>query len=650
VGPPSTTSHRSRIRAFDEPYPLRNQTICGFCGIVHAGQEAANLGRIVGRMTEALRHRGPDGSGIYAQDGIALGHRRLSIIDLSSSGAQPMTHTPSGSTISYNGEVYNFLELREELSRLGCAFQSRSDTEVILHSYLTWGMDGLKRLEGIFAFALWDPNRKRLILMRDRLGVKPLLYSWRDGRLVFGSEMSAVVAADEFKATVDNQALVEYLWYGNSFEDRTIYQSVRSLLPGHWMIVEDGQARTEPWWRVEEWLTVADRPATEDAAVERVRETLAVAVRRQLISDVPVGIFLSGGLDSSAIAYSAVHDAGQTLNSFTAGFDFEGGIDELSKARGLAKVLGLDHHDLRISSNDLEGVLLTLARAHGEPFGDAANIPLYLMSRALTGKISVVLQGDGGDEMFAGYRRSLMLTQSARWHYWPGWLSTALRAMPGELARRVARMADAMSAESARRMALLLTVETVAEPPTAFLTADARRALAQDTDPFASFKRCDARFKAYEPVQRMLLTDLMLQLPSQFLAKVDRSTMANGIEARVPLLDDLIGRLVVGLPTEWKVRGGRGKVALREAMRGRLPKDILDGPKTGFGVPYQYWLRTGLYDFAREVILDETVCSRFGFDRPRLTKALAAHRDGTRDHGFVLWKYLQLGLWARQSP
>ncbi len=558
-----------------------------------------------------------------------------------------MTHRTT--TVSYNGEMYNFQELREHLAGTGRKFRGRSDTEVLLQAYDMWGVNGLKRMEGIFAFALWDATRQRLVLMRDRLGVKPLFYAWSTGRLVFGSEITSIMAAGGIDSAIDDQALSEYLWYGNAFEDRTIYRGVRSLPPGHWMIVEDGRVRTEAWWRIEEWLTPANPPATELEAVGKVRDAIDAAVRRQLVSDVPVGIFLSGGLDSSTIAYSAVQDAGQTLSSFSAGFDFEGGINELPKARRVADVLGLDHHEIRVTANDLGDVLLALARAHGEPFADAANIPLYLMSRELIGKISVVLQGDGGDEMFAGYRRSLMLRNATQWKAWPGWISSALRALPGPTGRRVARMADAMRADSAMRMALLLTVETIADPPTSFLLPEARERLRRDTDPFLSFKRCDERFKAYEPVQRMLLTDLMLQLPSQFLAKVDRATMANGIEARVPLLDERVGELAVGLPSSWKVQRGRGKQVLREAMRGRLPDDVLDGPKTGFGEPYQHWLRAGLHDFARDVILDESMCARFGLDRSRLEGALAAHRSGTRDHGFALWKYLQFGLWAQVS-
>lgn len=624
----------------------RNQPICGFCGVLDPAEDKGKLGRTVQVMADAIRHRGPDSCGSFLDEGIALGHRRLSIIDLSPAGAQPMTLGTDGPTISYNGEIYNFQALREELLRLGCEFFSRSDTEVILQAYRMWGLDGLKRLEGIFAFALWDAPKKRLVLMRDRLGVKPLFYAWNGTRLAFGSEIGAIVAAGLPDAAIDDQAFAEYLWYGNTFEDRTIYRGIRSLPPGHWMVVQDGRVRMEPWWRLEEWLSPNGAPATPAAAARELRDRLERAVKRQLIADVPVGIFLSGGLDSSSIAYSAVHDAGQTLASYSAGFDFEGGVNELPKARRIADLLGLDHHEVPVSVAHLRDVLMTLARSFGEPFADPATIPLYLLSRALKGQIKVVLQGDGGDEMFAGYRRSVMLKHGTAWRAWPAWLSAALRALPSHAGRRLARMGEAMRADDAMRMALLLTVDTIAEPPTAFLNRDARARLAERADPFLAFKRTADRFASHDPVQQMLLTDLVLQLPSQFLAKVDRATMASGIEARVPLLDEHVGSLAVGLPWAWKVRGREGKAVLRDAMRRKLPDDILDGPKTGFNVPYQEWLRNGLHEFARAVVLDERVCGRFGLDRTRLERAFAQHRAGTREHGFVLWKYFQLGLWA----
>jgi asparagine synthase (glutamine-hydrolysing) len=288
-------------------------------------------------------------------------------------------------------------------------------------------------------------------------------------------------------------------------------------------------------------------------------------------------------------------------------------------------------------------------QAHDEPFADAANIPLYLLGRELRGTIKVVLQGDGGDEMFAGYRRYAILGAVALWRMWPDALAPLLHALPGGRGVRLARMGGAAGhADPAVRMALLLTIETLRDPPTSMLTSMARRRLEATTDPFAAFRRCASRFADVDPVQQMLLTDLSLQLPSQFLAKVDRATMAHGIEARVPLLDEGVASLAVGLPAALKVRGTQKKIVLRAAMRERLPADILDGPKMGFGVPYGEWLRTSLYAFVRAAILADDFIERFGLDRTRLETALAEHRSRRRDRGFLLWKMLQLALWSRQ--
>lgn len=617
--------------------------MCGICGL-YGHQSSDDLDRTVRRMTQTIAHRGPDGQGTFVGEGVALGHRRLSIIDLSSSGAQPMTL--GAATVAYNGEVYNFPQLRIELQNLGRTFRGHSDTEVILHAYEVWGLAGLERLEGIFAFALWDAARRRLVLMRDRLGVKPLFYAWQDGRLAFGSEIKAVLAAGGVTRDLDDQALVEYLWYGNAFEDRTIYRGVRSLQPGHRLIIEEGTARLESWWNIGSWLPGA-QPNRHDATVA-VRDAVDAAVARQLVSDVPVGIFLSGGVDSSSIAASAAVAGGRRLASFSVGFDYDKGINELPKARRVAQALGLDHHELQIRGNAIEEVLLNLVQCHDEPFGDAANIPLFLLARELGGSIKVVLQGDGGDEMFAGYRRYSILRSAAFWRRWPRRLEPALHLLFGGRVARLARIgAAAGNADPALRMALLLTVETLRDPPTAMLTNTARRRLESASDPFAAYRRCERRFAAFDPVQQMLLTDISLQLPSQFLTKVDRATMAHGIEARVPLLDEGVASLAVGLPVALKVRGSRNKIVLRDAMRGRLPPEILDGPKTGFGVPYEEWLRGALHEFASAAILERTFVERFGFDRTRLCTALGEHRSRRRDRGFLLWKLLQLALWSK---
>jgi asparagine synthase (glutamine-hydrolysing) len=517
---------------------------------------------------------------------------------------------------------------------------------VILHVYAQWGLEGLKRLEGIFAMALWDPAEKRLVLMRDRLGVKPLYYGDSAFGLAFGSEIKAVLAAGGVDITLDDQALSEYLWYGNPHGDRTFYRGVRALEPGQQLIVERGQRRLETWWRVEEWLNEPLSARNLPEAAEQVRFALDQAVARQLVADVPVGIFLSGGVDSSAIAASAMQQRSPPLDSYAAGFDFDRGINELPKAARVAKHLGLNHHELTVSGSTLESVLSTLAKAHDEPFGDAANIPLYLMCQQLQGQVKVVLQGDGGDELFAGYRRYAMLHNAHWWRLWPKALTLLLRAS-GSWGKRVARMANSVGqADPALRMALLLTMETLQRPPEGVFLTERQMHLTKITDPFMVYRQAAERFGSHEPVQQMLLTDLTVQLPSQFLTKVDRATMAAGIEARVPLLDEGVARLAVSLPSKWKVQGLEKKVVLRQSQRGRLPDEILDGPKTGFGVPYEEWLRTSLFEFARAHLLDPGFISRFSLDESVVERMLHKHRNRDVNNGFMLWKLLQLSLWS----
>ncbi len=620
--------------------------MCGICGL-YGLESSDDLGRTVRRMTQTIAHRGPDGEGVFVGERVALGHRRLSIIDLSTTGAQPMTL--GAATVVYNGESYNFPKLRIELESLGHAFRGHSDTEVLLHAYQAWGLAGLERLEGIFAFALWDAARHRLILMRDRLGVKPLFYAWSGERLAFGSEIKAILAGSAVDRGLDDQALMEFLWYGNAFEERTIYRGVRALQPGCRLVIENGQARLESWWNIGEWVARGQAEVNRHDLTIAVREAVDSAVARQLISDVPVGLFLSGGVDSSSIAASAAVACGRRLTSFSVAFDYDKGVNELPKARRVAQALGLDHHELQIRGDSLEEVITALVQVHDEPFADAANIPLYLLARELRGSIKVVLQGDGGDEMFAGYRRYSILRAAAFWRLWPHALESVFRGLFRGRGARLARIgAAAGNADPALRMALLLTVETLRDPPTAMLIDTARRRLEAAADPFAAYRRCASRFPNVGPVQQMLLTDISLQLPSQFLTKVDRATMAHGIEARVPLLDEGVASLAVGLPTGTKVRGRQRKIVLRDAMRDRLPADILDGPKTGFGVPYEEWLRGALEGFARAAILDRTFVDRFALDRSRLETALAEHRSRRRDRGFLLWKLLQLALWSRQ--
>lgn len=628
---------------------VRFADMCGIVGILLSKDLAdeQGLSAVVSRMAATLSSRGPDGSGIFFDPYFACGHRRLSILDLTHTGAQPMRLGSDGPVITYNGEIYNFRDLRKALYDIGHKqWYGHSDTEVILRAYAEWGFEGLKRLEGIFALSIWDPAHRRLVMMRDRFGVKPLFYGQSQYGLAFGSEIKAVLAAGGIDKDMDDQAFSEFLWYGNTYGERTFYKGVRALEPGHWLIIEDGRQVLEPWWRIEEWLEEsAFQPTDICEAASFVRDALDEAVARQLVADVPVGLFLSGGVDSSAIAASAIQYCNTSLQSYSAGFDFDRGINELPKAACVATHLGLDHHEVKVRGGDLEPILLTLARAHDEPFADAANIPLFLLCHQLRGQIKVVLQGDGGDELFAGYRRYSMLSNAELWNLWPQMMTPMVRRL-GSKGRRFARMAETVGhSDSALRMAYLQTIETRHQPPESLFHPERQHQLLETTDPFLAYRMAAFRFAEHEPVQQMLLTDLTVQLPSQFLTKVDRATMAAGIEARVPLLDEKIARLAVNLPSHWKVTGQQKKIILRKSQRGRLNNDILDGPKIGFGVPYQDWLRTSLFEFTRQRILDRRFLEKFALNEAEVDRLLFRHRNRQGDRGFMLWKLLQLAIW-----
>ena len=548
-----------------------------------------------------------------------------------------------GLSLVFNGEIYNFRELRAILESRGHNnWTGKSDSEVILHSYEEWGLEGLTKLEGIFSIALWDAKLRRLILMRDRLGVKPLFYGDSRNGLAFGSEIKAVLAAGGIDTSFDDQSISEYMWYGNTYGNRTFYRGVHSLEPGHWLIVENGQQKIESWWNLEDWFDHPLEVTGKRDASELLRSALDQAVSRQLVSDVPLGIFLSGGVDSSSIAASAVSQTNEALHSYAAGFDFSNGVDELPKASRVARHLGLDHHELQIKGTDIEDVLVILAKAHDEPFADAANIPLYLMCRKLSGQIKVVLQGDGGDELFAGYRRYAALRNTNLWKLWPKFFSVALRKC-GKHGKRIARIADSVgNSDPAMCMAFLLTMEMAEDPPDKFFQVERQKELFSIADPFLQYRLAAQRFQKYDPVQKMLLTDLTVQLPSQFLTKVDRATMAAGIEARVPLLDEKVVRLAVNIPSIWKVQGVQKKIILRDSQRTRLPDAILDGPKTGFGVPYERWMRSSLNDFVKSLILDKEFLDKFSLNGKLIEEEFG--KNSCLRSGFQLWKIFQLSL------
>jgi len=619
--------------------------MCGITGILDfSGAPIAP--DLVRAMTARLAHRGPDDAGAWTEGPVGLGHARLSIIDLSPTGHQPM-HTPDGNwTLVFNGEVYNFPELRRELEAEGVVFRGTSDSEVILHALARQGPAAFSRFNGMFAVAAWNAATRRLYLARDRFGIKPLYYALNERGIVFGSEIKALLAAGRTPTELDWAALHEYLYYGNPLREKTVFRAVREVLPGHYLTIENGRVLDTTYWRVEETPVVNDDLA---AATTAVRDRLEAAVQRHLISDVPVGVFLSGGIDSSALtALAARHYQGR-LKTYSVGFDFDKGVNELPKARRVAETFGTEHHELHVAGRNLPDIIERLVAAHDEPFGDCADIPLYLLCEQLRGAVKVVLQGDGGDEIFAGYRRYNILSFNRAWRAAARIAPTVMAAVPRRPAwYRAMRFFRAMGhPDPALRLALFMTMESQDDAPTRMLSNSARRAV-EKHDPFAAFREAHARLQNLDAVQRSLYTDTMILLPDQFLEKVDKSTMAHGIEVRVPFLDADLAAYALGLPSRMKVRAGQKKFILRRALRGIVPDDILDGPKTGFGVPYAHWLRTSLADYARSALLDSTAPVAGLLDHAAIEKALTEHIAGRRNHGFILWKLLNLAIWVRQ--
>lgn len=631
--------------------------MCGIAGALSLGADpatsavarsgAGDLAALVAAMTGTLRHRGPDASGVVDCGPVALGHTRLAIIDLSERGAQPMRSADGRWVLTYNGEVYNFRELRAQLQAQGRRFRSDSDTEVVLQAWAQWGPDCLKRFNGMFAFAIWDTHEQRLILARDRFGIKPLYWSRQQASFLFGSEIKALMAAPGFERRISAQGLVEYLAFGNALQSRTLFDGCHKLDAGCWLEIgatTDFEPRIRPYW------TLADVPTVQLSAAEQpiaVREALGRAVDRHLIADVPVALFLSGGLDSSTLCALASRGPGR-LRTISVAFEGSSAVSELEAARLVAKTFGADHHEYHLGFSKLAEVLEDLGSAHDQPFGDVANVPLFLLSRQVAAEAKVVLQGDGGDEIFGGYRRYRLLQQTAAWEWFSRLVPVPRRlAARSTSARRLRRMQDALGrARGGERLGRLLTEEWEDGGIAAMLQPALRERLAR-CDPFAAYHELFGQVAAQDPAQAMLWTDTRILLPDIFLEKVDRSTMANSVEVRVPFLDTELADLVMGLPSADKLRRG-SKTLLREAMSDVLPPSILSGPKLGFGVPYGEWLAGPLADYTREALLAPDSLVGQLFSRQGLEQLCDQHmRQGYR-RGFMLYKLLMLAIWGRQ--
>jgi asparagine synthase (glutamine-hydrolysing) len=627
--------------------------MCGIAGQARAGGEVVPAA-LLNHMCEAIEHRGPDSRGIHRAPGIGLGIQRLRVIDLVT-GDQPISSETGTVTVVLNGEIYNFRELRKDLERRGHMFSTHTDTEVIVHLYEEKGPELVHDLHGMFAFAVWDSERRRLVLARDRLGKKPLFYALRDRTLTFASELNAVMRDADIPDELDHQALDAYLALRYVPHPLSIYRAVRKLPPAGRLIWDDGAVGIDRWWRLSYRPRQGPTNGTEFG--EAIREGLRRATRRRLISDVPLGAFLSGGIDSSAVVAAMAEASPEPVKTFSIGFvTSRQEFNELPYARLVAKTFGTDHHE-EIVEPDIVGALPRVVGAFGEPFADPTALPTFRLSELTRRHVTVALTGDGGDEAFAGYDRYVANLLLARFD-----------RLPRSIRRRVARLGAHVPPDpiinSTRSRLRRLAAAVPLDPSERFLAYT--RGLAEGVDRAdvytpegrsqlgecwvdGAIRAAWANADADGLVDHMLATDSELYLPGDLLAKVDIASMHYSLEARCPLLDHELMELAASAPPELKVRGREKKVGFRAALRGWVPDEILDRPKRGFELPVADWLRGELGSFARDVLLDPQTRQRGLLNPAYAGDLVTRHIEGREDHSRQIWTLLVLELWQRES-
>ena len=650
--------------------------MCGFAGFIDTSGEKNNLqlAEVVSRMAETLRHRGPDDDATWtdAQAGIALGFRRLAILDLTESGRQPMHSHCKRFVIVFNGEIYNHCELRQQLESEGHFFRGRSDTEVILAAVSQWGLQvGLRQFNGMFAFALWDRETRELHLVRDRFGEKPLYYGWMGSSFLFGSELKSLNAYPGFQAPINRSALALYFRHNCVPAPHSIYEGIFKLPPATVLTLDCSNGRSVPallpYWNMREAaVSGLQNPfaGSETDAVGELESRLAESVRSRMIADVPLGAFLSGGIDSSAVVALMQAQSSRSVQTFCLGSSFDD-YNEAEHARAVAKHLGTTHTEVNVTAEDALAVIPQLAGIYDEPFADSSQIPTLLVSRLARQHVTVSLSGDGGDELFGGYNRYVWGTdlwnKVARMPIWLRSLggSTLNRlsprswqrilkllepALPAHLKQRhsgdkLQKLADALSASSPEHLYLKLVSHW--DNPIA-LVLGASEPSTPITDPRVGLDSA-------EMAERMMLLDTITYLPDDILVKLDRASMSASLEARTPLLDHTLFEFAWTLPHHLKIRDKQGKWILRQTAYKYVPQSLLERPKTGFAVPLDLWLRGPLRDWA-ESLLDESRLRTDGYLDPLLIRRKwNEHLTGRRNWQFLLWDVLMFQAWVEDS-
>jgi asparagine synthase (glutamine-hydrolysing) len=619
------------------------------CGIIGKVSPQPVERELLERMCGALAHRGPDSRGLFADDGVGLGIQRLRVIDLVT-GDQPV-HSEDGTvSVVLNGEIYNYRELREDLRGRGHVFATQGDTEVIVHLYEEYGRDCVDRLHGMFAFALWDARQRSLLLARDRMGKKPLFYAVRDGSLSFASELAALMEDRDLDRRIDPQAVDCFFAYGYVPAPLSIFQAVRKLPPAHTLVFEGGRVSIERYWQLDysRKLEVDDPRELH----EPLRNAIRAATRRRLISDVPLGAFLSGGVDSSAVVAAMAAETPDAVQTFSIGFDSDR-FDELSHARRVAELFGTDHHEFVVRPAAIE-IAPKMVRHYGEPFADSSAIPCFYLAELTRRHVTVALNGDGGDESFGGYTRYVANRFAERLDRVPH----AIRRLVGASGQIRAKGDPASVSNKIRRLrgSLAMSPEDRYLRYVSWFDQVERNSLYSD-DFLALLPAAGAAWAVHEPwrdasgsnvIDRMLEVDATTYLPGDLLPKIDIATMAYSLEARSPLLDHELMEFVASIPAEFKVRGRHKKWILREALREWLPSDILDRPKQGFMVPLSDWFRGELREHLREVLLDPGSINRDYFRPAVVTELLERHDRGADGAAKKLWSLYMFELWHRE--
>ncbi len=622
--------------------------MCGIAGFVESASAPAPFdaeGRLtlVRAMCGAIRHRGPDDEGVWGDEGVALGMRRLSIIDLAT-GHQPIHNEDRTVWIVFNGEIYNYRQLRSVLEAAGHRFYTSTDTETIVHAYEQWGAQAIARLRGMFGLAIWDTRTRTLLLARDRVGIKPLHYAEAGGRLYFGSEIKSILCAPDVTRQLDADALDHYLSFLYTPRDGSIFRDVRKLPPGHTLEWQDGRLRLQRYWEVP--ADESFQGSEADAAGE-LRTVLADAVRSHLISDVPLGAFLSGGIDSSVVVGLMAEAVGTRVKTFSIGFD-EPAFDELEHARRVATHFGTDHHEFVVKPDALR-ILDDLIAHFDEPFADSSAIPTWYVSEMARRHVTVVLSGDGGDELFGGYDRYLPHPRVVAFdRYGP----TALRRVAALAARRLPHgtrgknfLRHVGRNEQGRYLDAIRLFSSDEKPD--LLSADVRRLLT-GPDPEHRLSKHFDRFAHLPWASQMMRFDAETYLPEDVLTKVDRMSMAHSIESRVPLLDNDVIAFASSLPAALKIKDGRRKHILKEVAATLLPKDIIDRRKQGFGVPIGVWFRGNLRELFADTLLSTRTLQRGYFQPAFVNQLVNEHLTGTRDHTLRLWQLVVFERWHQQ--